>query len=108
MPHLSSFGITDRLRDGKARTRLSELPKVGIHLKKDLFTCVFGGESRLLLGKGSLPDLMTLLSPIPRLRGKQRAKSADILRPKFNVGRGQVACLDSDIRDVMRLLAPGR
>src|SRR6266404_5387724 len=84
------------------------MPKLRIHIKKNLFACVLKGESRLLLYEGGLSNLMTLLSPIPRLPGKQGAHGAYVLRQKIDVCRTEVARLNSDIRDVMCFLALGR
>src|SRR5216684_4400030 len=106
--HLLCLGITDCLCDCKVRTRFSEAPKIRIHAKKNLFPCVFDGESRLFLRKGSLPNLMAFLTPIPRLPGEQCANGTYVLRQKIDICRTEVACLDGDIRNVMRLLAFGR
>ena len=51
----------------------SEMSKIGIDLKNNLFTCIFGGEPRLLLREGRLSHFVALLPPIPRLPGKQGA-----------------------------------
>src|SRR5256886_8654968 len=83
------------------------MPKVGIHVEKNLLTCVFDGESRLLLRKGSLLNLMALLSPIPWLPSNQCADGAYVLREKIDICRTEVAGLDGDIWDVMRLFALG-
>src|SRR5229473_8206583 len=107
VPHLLDLGITDCLCDCKVRARFSELPKFRIHIKKNLFTCVLKGEFRLLLCKGGLSNLMTLLSPIPRLPGKQGANGAYVLRQKIDVCRTEVTRLNSDIRDVVCFLALG-
>src|SRR5882762_3134837 len=108
VPHLLDLGITDCLCDEKVRARFSELPKLRIHIKKNLFTCVLKGEFRLLLCKGGLPNLMAPLSPIPRLPGKQGANGAYVLRQKIDIGRTEVAGLNGDIRDVMCFLTLGR
>src|SRR5260370_33088536 len=84
------------------------MPKVRIHTNKILFTVVFYGDSRLLFHKRSLSNLMALLSPIPWLPGKQGANRAYVLRQKIDICRTDVAGLDGDIRDVMRLFVPGR
>src|SRR5882757_2763063 len=84
------------------------MPKLRIHIKKNLFACVLKGESRLLLRKSRLSNLVALLSPIPRLPGKQGANGAYVLRQKVDICRTEVARLNSDIRNVMCLLAPGR
>src|SRR6267142_6884222 len=90
------------------RTRFSEMSKLRIHLKENLFACVFDGESRLLLCKGSLSNLMALLSPIPWLPCEQGTNSAYVLRQKIDICRTEVAGLDGNIRDVMCPLALGR
>src|SRR5438132_13914729 len=84
------------------------MPKLRSHIKKNLLTCLLKGESRLLLYKGGLSNLVALLSPIPRLPGKQGANGAYVLRQKIDVCRTEVARLNSDIRDVMCFLALGR
>src|SRR5260370_28625679 len=71
VPHLLGLGITEGLCDRKVCVRFSEMPEVRIHLEKNLFTCVFSRESRLFLCKGSLSNLMSILSPIPWMPGKQ-------------------------------------
>src|SRR5882672_7620342 len=47
---------------------------------------------------------MALLSPIPWLPGQQGADGAYVLRQKIDICWSDVACLNGDIRDVMRLL----
>src|SRR5438552_11502900 len=107
VPHLLELGITNCLCDCKVRACFAEMPKLRIHIKKNLLTCLLKGESRLLLYKGGLSNLMTLLSPIPRLPCKQGAHGAYVLRQKIDVCRTEVARLNSDIRDVMCFLAFG-
>src|SRR5260370_4022666 len=91
--HLLGFGVTDCLCNCQVCMRFPEMPKIRIHLKENLFTCVFGGESRLLLCQGGSPDLMALLSPIPWLPGKQGADGAYGLRQENGVCRAEVAWL---------------
>src|ERR1700719_152363 len=81
------------------------MPELRIHIQKNLFTCVLKGEFLLLLCKGGLSNLMTLLSPIPRLPGKQRANETYVLWEEIDIYWSGIACLDGDIGDVMRLLA---
>src|SRR5713226_8620592 len=108
VPQFLGLGVTEGLCDCEVRTRFSEMSKVRIHINKNLFTCVFYRECRLLLCQGSLSNLMALFSPIPWLPSKQGANGANVLRQKIDICRTDVACLDGNIRDVMRLLGPGR
>src|SRR5437868_12619933 len=81
------------------------MPELRIHIKNNLFACVLKGEFHLLLCKGGLSNLMTLLSPIPRLPGKQGANGPYVLRQKIDVCRTEVARLNSNIGDEMCFLA---
>src|SRR5207302_7564930 len=76
--------------------------------KQKPFVGVLRLEFLLPFFKSCLSNLVALLSPIPRLPGKQGANGAYVLRQKSDVCRTEVARLNSDIRDVMRLLALGR
>src|SRR5229473_6499372 len=107
VPHLLDLGITDCLCDCKVRARFSEMPELRIHIKKNLFTCVLKGEFLLLLCKSGLSNLMTLLSPIPRLPGKQGANGAYVLGQEIDIRCTEVARLDGNIRDVMCFFALG-
>src|SRR5258706_2307674 len=108
IPHLRRLGVADGLCDSKVSTRFAETSEVRIHLEKNLLARISEGESGLLLCNGGLLNPAALRSPIPRLPREQGADGRHVLRQKIDVPRAQVARLDGDIGDVMRLLAPGR
>ncbi len=64
------LGVVSRLCNRELRTSFSQLPKVRVHIKKDLIACVVNRERGLLLRKRLLFNVMAFLTPIPRLPGK--------------------------------------
>ena len=77
------FGIARCLGYCEARPSFSQMPKVRVHVEKNLLTCVLDGKCCLLLCQDALLDVMALLSPIPRLPSKQRSNSTYVLRKKL-------------------------
>src|SRR5205807_9805534 len=108
VPHLLGFSVSQCFCDRKVSASFPETPEVRIHVQKNLFTCVFDGKSCLLLCEGSFSNLVALLPPVQRLPSKQGANGAYVLWQKIDICRSDEACLDGDVRDVMRLLALGR
>ena len=80
------------------------MPKVRVHIEKDLIACVVHRERGLLLRKYFLCNVMALPTPVPGLPGQQHADRTDVLREERDIRSGKVVRLKRNIRNVPGLL----